>query len=135
MTRQDLPLPRRAPAIAGTRSVTRVYLTAGLIMGAVWAWNAGEPVWEHALKFGLLLFAGVPLLHLVRKRRTAGRPQEGPRLSLARAVAAKGVLLAAALLASYLLRSTPHGDLYVAAALAAAIAGIGPLLHRHLVVG
>ncbi|HEU5029727.1 MAG TPA: hypothetical protein VFV01_32775 [Spirillospora sp.] len=135
MTRQDLPLPRRAAALAGPRSVRRGYLMAGLIMGAVWAWNAGEPVWEHALKFGLLLFVGVPLLHLVQKRRTAGRPQAGPRLSLGRAVAAKGVLLAAALLASYLLRSTPHGDLYVAVGLVAAIAGIGPLLHRHLVAG
>lgn len=135
MTRQDLPLPRRAAAPAGPRSIKRVYLMAGLVMGAVWAWNAGEPVWEHALKFGLLLFVGAPLLHLVQKRRTAGRPQEGPRLSLARAVAAKGVLLAAALLASYLLRSTPHGDLYVAAGLFVAIAGVGPLVHRHLMTG
>ncbi|MBD2894451.1 hypothetical protein amrb99_33760 [Actinomadura sp. RB99] len=135
MTRQDLPLPRRAAALAGPRSTKRVYRTAGLIMGAVWAWNAGQPLWEHALKFGLLLFVGVPLLHLVQKRRTAGRPQEGPRLSLARAAAAKGVLLAAALLASYLLRSTPHGDLYVAAGLFVVIAGLGPLVHRHLMTG
>ena len=135
MTRPDLPMSRRAAALVGTRSVKRVYRTAGLIMGAVWAWNAGEPVWEHALKFGLLLFVGVPLLHLVQKRRTAGRPQAGPQLSLARAVVAKGVLLAAALVASYLLRSTPHGDLYVAAGLFVAIAGIGPLLHRHLLTG
>ncbi|MWA00633.1 hypothetical protein F8568_009625 [Actinomadura sp. LD22] len=134
MTRQDIPVARPA-AVAGPRAVKRVYRMAGLIMGGIWAWNAGEPVWEHALKFGLLLFVGVPLLHLVQKRRTAGRPRPGPQLSLARAVVAKGVLLAAALVASYLLRSTPHGDLYVAAGLFVAIAGIGPLLHRHLMAG
>ncbi|QKG22016.1 hypothetical protein [Actinomadura verrucosospora] len=133
MTRTDLPAGR-GPA---TRSAVpaRAYLIAGLAMGAAWAWNAGQPLWEHALKFGLLLFVGAPLLHLLQKRRAAARPAGGPRLKLVPVVAAKATVLAAALLASYLLRSTPHGDLYVAAGLAVAIAAFGPLLHRRFVIG
>ncbi|MDL4819672.1 hypothetical protein [Actinomadura opuntiae] len=131
MTRVDLPAPRRHAT--GPAVPARAYRVAGLVMGGVWAWNAGQPVWEHALKLGLLLFVGAPLLHLAQKRRAARHPAAAPRVSIVRVAAAKGVLLAAALLASYLLRSTPHGDLYVAAGLAVAIAGIGPLLHRRFV--
>ncbi|MEO3825440.1 hypothetical protein [Actinomadura sp. B10D3] len=52
-----------------------------------------------------------------------------------RLAVAKAALLVVALAASWLLRSTPHGDLWVAAGLFAGIAGIGPLLHRHMIVG
>ncbi|MFI9075517.1 hypothetical protein ACIGW8_03255 [Streptomyces sioyaensis] len=126
----DAPVPS-----PGKGSIAGLYLVAGLVMGGVWAWNHGSPLWEHAVKLLVLLFVAAPLLHLARSRRAARRPAHRFRLSFVRLAAAKIALVVLALGASWLLEdSMPHPDLIVAAGLAAVITLLGPLLHRCLLV-
>ncbi|MFH8680486.1 hypothetical protein [Streptomyces lydicus] len=139
-TRDRPPAPtgpgpvRRDPGPGGARLV-RPYLVAGLVMGGVWALNQGEPLWEHALKLLVLLFVAAPLLHLVRRRRTARHPGPRPRLSFARLAVAKVALIALALGAGQVLDgAVDHPDLAVAAGLTTAVTLFGPLLHRLLLV-
>ncbi|MEV7465647.1 hypothetical protein AB0O20_03900 [Streptomyces kronopolitis] len=115
--------------------IARVYLVAGLVMGGIWAWNHGAPLWEHAVKLLVVLFVGAPLLHLARGRRAARRPPRRLRLSFVRLAAAKVALVALALGASWLLEgSMTDPDLAVAAGLTTVITLLGPFLHRHLMV-
>ncbi|MFE2226649.1 hypothetical protein [Streptomyces kronopolitis] len=115
--------------------IARLYLAAGLVMGGIWAWNHGAPLWEHAVKLLVVLFVGAPLLHLARGRRAARRPPRRFRLSFVRLAAAKVALVALALGASWLLEgSMTDPDLAVAAGLTTVITLLGPFLHRHLMV-
>jgi hypothetical protein len=111
----------------------RPYVVAGLIMGAVWAFNHGDSVAEHAIRFGFLLFVIAPLLHwLYRRRMREAQPGE-QHLSFWRLIAAKATLLAVALGASALLTQwTGAGDYLVAAGIVAAFAIAGPRLHGRL---
>lgn len=134
--RHPLPGPAGPPGpSASPWDIARLYLVAGLVMGGIWAWNHGAPLWEHAVKLLVVLFVGAPLLHLARSRRAARRPARRLRLSFVRLATAKVTLVALALGASWLLEdSMTHPDLAVAAGLATVITLLGPLLHRHLLV-
>lgn len=122
------------PTTTTSTAVHRVYWIAGLIMGALWAWNRGEPLWEHALKLGLLLFVAAPLIMGAMKRKHPPRPGQST-LSLARLVAAKVVLVIVALLAAWLLRDrVDQPDLVVAVGITVVIGLIGPRIHRHLMI-
>jgi hypothetical protein len=117
---------------SGDDKVKHLYRTVGIAMGAMWAWNQGEPLWEHAVKLGVLLFVGAPLVHFVLKRR-ARQGQAVVPLSVSKIVVAKVVLVAAALGATWLLRpSMTHADLIVAGGLFATITVLGPKIHPLL---
>ncbi|MBM4791636.1 hypothetical protein HXP44_06055 [Streptomyces sioyaensis] len=119
----------------GKGTIAGLYLVAGLVMGGVWAWNQGSPLWEHAVKLLVLLFVAAPLLHRARSRRAARRPARRLQLSFVRLAAAKIALVALAIGASWLLEdSMRHPDLAVAAGLTSVITVLGPLLHRYLLV-
>jgi hypothetical protein len=121
---------------ARTAPVPVRYLLVGLVMGGIWAWNNGEPLWEHAVKLLVLIMVVPTLIHRLSERRRARFGLEhGPRISLKRLIAAKVSLVVFALAVSLLLR--PHltdADYWVAAGITAAIALIGPLLHPYLIV-
>jgi ABC-type amino acid transport system permease subunit len=111
----------------------RLYWTAGLVMGAIWAWNQGEPLWEHAVKLLVLLFVVAPAAHFALQRRARRENATGPHLSFPRLVAAKVALVALALGAAWLLRpAMTHADLVIAAGLALTIIAFGPRLHPYL---
>lgn len=136
-----MPTPERHPSpgppgpSAPPWDIARLYLVAGLVMGGIWAWNHGAPLWEHAAKLLVVLFVGAPLLHLARGRRAARRPARRLQLSFVRLAAAKVALVALALGTSWLLEgSMAHPDLAVAAGLTTVITLLGPFLHRHLLV-
>ncbi|WP_432000941.1 hypothetical protein [Streptomyces sioyaensis] len=119
----------------GKGSIAGVYLVAGLVMGGVWAWNQGSPLWEHAVKLLVLMFVAAPLLRRVRSRRAARRPARRLQLSFVRLATAKVALVALAIGASWLLEdSMRNPDLAVAAGLTTVITVLGPLLHRYLLV-
>jgi len=85
----------------------------GAIVGGLWAWQHGESLWEHAIRFGILLFVVAPIVSW-RLRRAGGA---GPmsRVRMGRLVLAKGVLLVAALVATAALRPVTDGADYVVA--------------------
>lgn len=115
---------------------TRVCTVAGVILGGLWALQHGESLWEHAVRFGILLFVVAPLgMWLLRRRRVLeGSPLGG--LHLGRLMVAKGLLLVVALAVSVVLRPlTPAADYLVAAGLFAAVTFLGPLLLPWLLAG
>ncbi|MFI6347820.1 hypothetical protein [Streptomyces sp. NPDC050560] len=123
-----------ADVLTDPRAVRRIYLIVGLVMGALWVWHKGEPLWEHALKLLVLLFVVAPLV-LGRMRRK--HPPVPGQLTLAypRLVVAKLVLLVVTLAASALLRDkVDNADLVVAVGMAVVIAVGGPLIHPRLLV-
>ena len=109
------------------------YLIAGVALGLIWAWNADEPPWEHLLRLVVVVLILAPILRLAPQLlgiRLAARRVSWPRL-----LAAKVPLLALALLADWGLRhwmTATASGLVTAAALAAAVATLGPVLHRRL---
>ncbi|MBU3067751.1 hypothetical protein KO481_40315 [Nocardia sp. NEAU-G5] len=131
----------RAPEHISARRARRVavlmwagYLIVGVVVGLLWVLQTG-PLWEHGLRLGAVLLVVPTGAHLIRRRWEAGRPATAPRISLLRLAAAKAVLVAAAMLATWLFEPTlpgVHG--LVGLALALAIGVGGPLLHRHLTV-
>jgi hypothetical protein len=52
-------LPTRPPALTESE-VKRGGVCAGVGLGVLWALQHGQPLWEHALRFGVLLFVVVP---------------------------------------------------------------------------
>jgi len=119
-----------------TTQVFRAYLVAGLIMSGVWAYNAGAPVWEHAVRFGFLLFVIAPILFELYRRRMRTVAPDEPYIGFFRAMGAKACLLGVALGASALL--TPSmgdtADYLVAAGIVVTFALAGPRLHPRLLV-
>jgi hypothetical protein len=126
-----LPAPART---AGAVPLRARYLALGLVMGGVWAWNGGTPLWVHAVKLVVLMIIVTTLMRLARRRRArrSGVPAE-PRLSLPRTLGAKAALVVAALAANWLLdRWVPHAYLLVGAGLAVIVALLGPRFHPRL---
>jgi len=114
------------------------YLVAGVVLGLIWAWHADEPPWEHVLRLVVVVLILAPILRLapqllgVRGVRSRSRSVSWPRL-----LAAKVPLLALALLADWGLHhwmTATASGLVTAAALAAAVATLGPVLHARLFV-
>ncbi|MFE9687239.1 hypothetical protein [Streptomyces sp. NPDC006285] len=112
------------------------YLILGLIMGGLWAWHAGAPLWEHAVRLLALLLIGPPLLHRARARRRRRLGLEGePRLSLVRLTLLKLWLVALALLAAWVLNDRLSGaDYWIAGGLTVITTVFGPPAHPHLIV-
>lgn len=103
----------------------RISLVTGVVLGGLWAWQAGESVWEHAIRFGILLFVAPLALRAVERR------VGGVRIDTIRLLTAKAALLGGALAASVLLgRVTGSADYVVAAGIALAVALVGPLVVR-----
>jgi hypothetical protein len=110
------------------------YLITGLALGLIWAWHADEPPWEHLLRLVVVVLILAPILRLAPQLLGIRRPAAG-RVSWPRLLAAKVPLLALALLADWGLRhwmTATASGLVTAAALAAAVATLGPVLHRRL---
>ena len=110
------------------------YLVAGLVLGLAWAWHAGEPPWEHVLRLVIVVLILAPILRLV-PRALGVRRVWTRRVPWLRLLAYKLPLLALALLADWGLghwMTATVSGLVAAAALAAAVAGLGPVLHSRL---
>ena len=126
----EQPGPGRPKRIA---SVRLWYLVAGLFMGAAWAWNRGTPLWEHAVKLLVLMVVVSAVLSWQQRRGSRGAHQ-GPQVSIPRLVAAKVLLVAAAVAANWLLAGrVAKPDLIVATCLALFVALLGPHLHSRLI--
>jgi hypothetical protein len=123
--------------IARTSLTVRTrYLIAGLVLGLIWAWHADEPPWEHLLRLVIVVLILAPVLRLAPQLLGILRPA-ARRVPWQRLLAAKVPLLALALLADWGLRrwmTATVSGLVTAAALAAAVATLGPVLHRRLLV-
>lgn len=111
------------------------YLLVGLIMGGTWGLQS-TPLPLRALTMAGMFLAGPPALHWLRSRLTRGQDRsQGPRASLVRFFGAKGLLVVLAFAGTWLLQPiTPHAGLYIGLALAATVAVVGPLLHRHMLI-
>ncbi|MEU0227256.1 hypothetical protein ABZ177_23255 [Streptomyces sp. NPDC006284] len=109
----------------------------GLILGGLWAYQHGAPLWDHAVRMLILLLIVPPMLHRRRTRRRRRLGLEGePHLSLMRLSVVKVSIVAAALLAAWLLRGRVAGaDFWIAGGLTVTVAIVGPLMHRWLIVG
>jgi hypothetical protein len=106
-------------------------------MGALWAWNAGEPIMEHALKLLALVLIVPTLIHKLRERKAkrSGKPTTGPQVSLGRLMAAKVSLVLVALLANAVLGAfTDNADYIVAVCLVIAPPLLGPRIHHLFLV-
>ena len=110
------------------------YLVAGLVLGVAWSWHAGESPWKHVLRLAIVVLILAPILRLAPQflgiRRTRTRTVSWPRL-----LAVKLPLIGLALLADWGLRhwmTATDSGLVTAAALAAAVAMLGPVLHSRL---
>jgi len=112
------------------------YLITGLIMGGMWALNAGEPLLARALRPLLVITTITVLLHIPRSRRPRGaNPANSPRISLSRQFASRVVLILLATVASLLLRPrVTDADDYIAVGLGLTVVLLGPLAHRRLLV-
>jgi len=124
----------------GLRDALR-YLVVGLVIGALWIAHSDEPVWAHAARTLAVLVAvpvlAAPVLAWWRRRAASrGAPDDAPRLSLVRFVAAKALLVAVALGVDLLLSlwSPVAADVVVALGLVGAVAVLGPQYHHLLVV-
>ncbi|HEX3823413.1 MAG TPA: hypothetical protein VHV79_02980 [Mycobacteriales bacterium] len=101
------------------------YAVAGLILGATWVWRESNPAWEHALRLAIVLIVIGPLLRLLR-----GRPAFNWKW-----LVAKFALVMTGLGTQWLLEqwsSRTAATVTVAIAVGAAVALVGPLLHRPL---
>ena len=119
-------------------SATRLgYAALGLIAGALWLWNAGQPAWLHAARMLAILLI-VPLvaqrlMAVIARHRGHSRRQT---ISIRRLVAAKGVLIIIAMTASILLKGHVASlPLYVAGWLVLTIGLGGPAVHHRLLAG
>jgi hypothetical protein len=122
------------------------YLVAGLVLGLIWAWHADEPPWEHVLRLAIVVLILAPILHFapqvlgIRRARARTRTRTRTRtrnVSWLRVLAAKVPLVGLALLADWGLRhwmTATASGLVTAAALAAAVAMVGPVLHWRFFV-
>jgi hypothetical protein len=118
------------------------YLVAGLVLGLVWAWHAGEPLWEHVLRLVIVVLILAPILHLLPQilgvRRTRTRTRARARsVAWPRVLAAKVPLIALALLADWGLRhwmTARASGIITGVAMAVAVATLGPVLHTRLFV-
>jgi hypothetical protein len=126
---------RHGPA-ANSARVRIGYLITGLIMGGMWALNAGEPLLARALKSLLVITTLTVLLHMSRSRRPRGaNPADPPRISPPRQFASRAVLILLATVASLLLRPrVTDADDYIAAGMGLTVALLGPSVHRRLLV-
>ena len=117
-----------------TRGVRGRYALTGLFIGTLIAVRGYVPLWEEAARLLALTFLVIPTVHAVRVLRQRGRgPEPGPRISLARLVAAKLTIDGVALLADALLTGHIAGAHYlVGAGVALLVAGAGPLIHPKL---
>ena len=110
------------------------YAVLGLIAGALWLWNAGQPAWLHALRMLAILLivpaAAQRMVTAIARRRGRSRRET---VSVRRLVAAKSVLIIIAMTATILLKGHVASlSVYVAGWLALAIAFGGPAVHHHL---
>lgn len=116
-----------SPALTDPDAIQRVCTVTGLVVGGLWALQAGAPLWEHALRLGLLLFVVAPAALWVIGRRLGAADRTHVNRLAVRALVAKSALLVAALGLSAVLRQvTGSADYLVAAGIALAIAFLGP---------
>ena len=117
-----------------TRGVRGRYALAGLFIGTLIAVRGNVPLWEQAARLLALTFLVIPTVHAIRVLRERRRgPAPGPRISLARLVAAKLTIDGLALLADALLAGHIAGAHYlVGAGVALLVAEAGPLIHPKL---
>ncbi|WP_433622170.1 hypothetical protein [Nocardia sp. CA-120079] len=103
-------------------------------MGGIWAVQSG-PLWHRAVGLVGLSLVGPPVIHLVRARLRRHRARSGPRISLTRFFAAKAIVVAFALIATWLLGYThENAPLHAGLLMAMVIAIAGPILHPHLLI-
>ncbi|ATL31068.1 hypothetical protein [Streptomyces formicae] len=120
--------PGSEPNVTGLRLA---YTAAGLLIGGAWAYGRDVPLWEHALRLGVLVVVVPPVLHLVRRRLR--RRTTAQLLPLRPLVVAKVTLVAAAMVVQLLLTPlTARAPFVTAAALAAVVAVGGPRWHRNV---
>lgn len=124
---------RDEEAVIARRKVQVTAGITGLVIGGLWALQAGGPLWEHAVRFGVLLFVVAPFatwrIRSVAARRGGGRTGTLQRLRVGRLIAAKAGLLLAALAATAALRPLTGGaDYIVAAAMFLTVTFAGPRL-------
>jgi len=126
---------RDGPAV--TPATRLGYAALGLIAGSLWLWNAGQPVWLHAVRMLAILLI-VPavaqrLIAVIARHRGHSKRQTA---SVRRLVAAKGVLIIIAMTATILLEGHVASlPVYVAGWLALTIGLGGPAVHHRLLAG
>lgn len=128
-------MPDQAPrhAAPNQRLLRLAYAAIGLLIGGAWALGQNTPPWEHTLRLLVVVVVIPPFLHLLRQRVRRIASIQPPLRPM---VAAKVLLLAAALGLDVLLaRWTEGAELITAAALALTVAIGGPVLHRRLLPG
>jgi hypothetical protein len=104
------------------------YLLAGAVVGGLWITQSGTPLWEHAARL-LGLIAIVMLVTTVRSRLRNSPPKH----PIARFIAVKVGLVAAAVVAAVLLGGrVDNEDLWIGVGLFAVVAVLGPGLHPWL---
>lgn len=130
MTHQTID-PRSNQKSDGSLEARRRALVAagisGLVIGGLWALQSGESLWEHAVRFGILLFVVAPFLTWRLSRTKAAGAVK--RLRIGRLIVAKGALLLGALAATAALRPlTGAADYIVAVAMFLTVTYVGPRL-------
>ncbi|MFJ9850426.1 hypothetical protein [Streptomyces sp. NPDC101150] len=92
------PNPQRPSAARGIR---RGYVVAGAVLAFMWLGEANEPAWAHAVRAAFLLLLIPPLLLRTNRRLTAAFYESAhPGPALARLIAARILIVSAALVAS-----------------------------------
>ncbi|MFE7112801.1 hypothetical protein ACFU98_38345 [Streptomyces sp. NPDC057575] len=118
---------RSEPTATGLRLA---YAVAGLLIGGAWAYGRDTPLWEHALRLGVIVVVVPPIVHLVRSRLR--RRPTTQHLPLRQLVVAKVLLVVAAVVVELMLDPlTAWASFLTAAALTAAVAVRGPIWHRN----
>ncbi|MFI9048264.1 hypothetical protein [Streptomyces sp. NPDC053427] len=93
--------PQRRSAAQGVR---RGYAVAGVVLAFMWLGEGNEPAWAHAVRAAFLLMLIPPLLLRTNRRlTTAFYESPHPRRALARLIAARILIVSAALVASAVL--------------------------------
>jgi hypothetical protein len=122
--------------VARGRMTIRVgYLAVGIVMGGLWAWNAGEPVVQHGLKMMTIAVIIPTLFSRLRDRRLkrVGQQRTRQTLSLPRLIAARLILIGVALVAHVVLEGyTDETDYLIALGLLVIPPLVGPIVHNHL---
>ncbi|MGI5256013.1 hypothetical protein [Streptomyces angustmyceticus] len=88
------------PPQPAARAVRRGYAVAGAVLAFMWLGETNEPAWAHAVRATFLLLLLPPLLLRTNRALTAAFHESAhPRRALARLIAARIVIVAAALAA------------------------------------
>jgi len=133
-------------ATPSTRPITAYririrYAVIGLVLGVAWGWNSTLAPWSHAVRLLVLILVVVPIVALARRLwfSRKGRIDTGATSDHVRGwLVAKVALVVAALAVQTALEqwmSRSASAEVVGVLLFVTVAGVGPMVHDHLVAG